>query len=298
MATRTYMLLVILSIGLPVSASLAAQTSFDKRFNAPPGGRLTLDTDVGSVVIVGRDTHEVVIHTDVTDSDHFEVTAGQNSSGVTVTGRSSQHHWLGWMDFKSNHVRFTIDVPRDYPVDLQTAGGFLDVRNLTAAVEGKTSGGGIAIQDIAGSIRVHTSGGNISAERLNGPTELTTSGGNIDVADSKGDLNLHTSGGGIDLRSVEGVVKASTSGGSVHAELRTNQGVSLTSSGGSITLLLPESVHATIDAETSGGRVHSELPLSSTELAESAHLLGALNGGGEKIVLHTSGGNIHVGPLR
>lgn len=298
MVTRTCRLLVILAVWLPASASLAAQTSFDKRLNAPPGGHLTLDTDVGSVVIVGRDTHEVVIHADISDSDHMDISAEQNSSGVTVTGRVTPFSWLSWLDFRSMHVRFTIDVPRDYPVQIQTSGGSIDVGQLTAAVDGKTSGGGIRLRDVVGSINVQTSGGGIRAERVNGPTELRTSGGSIDIVDSTGDLDVRTSGGSIDLESIEGRVKAATSGGSVHAEVRTNRGVFLTSSGGSVTLLLPENVHATLDAKTSGGRAQSALVLSSTELDEHSHLRGAINGGGEQVFLRTSGGSILVGPLR
>jgi hypothetical protein len=62
--------------------------------------------------------------------------------------------------------------------------------------------------------------------------------------------------------------------------------------------LATKNASASIDAKTSGGRVESELPLSSTELAEHAHLRGAINGGGEPVVLRTSGGSIHVEPLR
>jgi DUF4097 and DUF4098 domain-containing protein YvlB len=288
---------VILSVCFAASASFAAQKSFDKRFNVQPGGHLTLDTDVGSVSIVGRDTREVVIHADMSDSDHLDVAAEQNSSGVTVTGRVTGRSWLDRLDLTSMRVRFTIDVPRDFPVQIQTSGGSLDVRNLTASVSGKTSGGGITLQDVIGSISAQTSGGGISAARLNGATELRTSGGSIDIVDSTGDLDVRTSGGSIDLNSVEGKVKAVTSGGSVHAAVRVNRGVFLTTSGGTITLLLPERVRASIDAQTSGGRAQSQLPLSSTELAERTHLRGALNGGGEQIFLRTSGGSINVRPM-
>src|ERR1700722_1094958 len=235
MVTRTYRFLLIVSLSLVASASLAAQQSFDKRFNVPPGGHLTLDTDVGSVAIVGRDTHEVVIHADMSDSDHFDVTAGQTSAGVTVTGHVTRRSWLDWLDLTALRVRFTIDVPRDYLVQVQTAGGSIDVQNLNAAVEGKTSGGGITIRDVVGPVNAHTSGGSIRAERLNGATELHTTGGSIDIVDSTGDLDARTSGASIDLKSIEGKVQAGTSGGSIDAEVRQNRGIILQTSGGPTT---------------------------------------------------------------
>jgi DUF4097 and DUF4098 domain-containing protein YvlB len=280
MVSRTHRFVVILSLSLAASVSLAAQQSFDKRFNAPPGGHLTLDTDLGSVAIVGRDTNEVVIHADMSDSHHLEITATQNSSGVTVTGRVTQRSWLDWLDFTAPRAQFTIEVPRDYPVQVRTSGGRIDVRNLTASAEGRTSGGSIRMRNVVGAVNVHTSGGS------------------IDIVDSTGDLDARTSGGSIELRSIEGRVAAVTSGGSIDAEVHTNRGVFLKSSGGTITLLLPENVRASIDAQTSGGRAHSQLPFSSTELAERSHVRGAINGGGEPIFLRTAGGGIHVEPLR
>src|SRR5271166_4190340 len=229
---------------------------------------------------VWRNTREIVIHAEMSDSDHLQIAAEQNASGVSVTGRVTQHSWLDWLNYSSMHVRFTIAVPRDYPMELKTSGGSLDVRSLSASVKGKTAGGSITIRDVTGQIDAHTSGGNIDAERINGPTQLGTSGGSIDINDARGDLDVHTSGG------------------SVRAEVRINRGVDLSTSGGSITLLLSEDAGASIDAKTSGGRVESELPLSNTELAERSHLRGAINGGGEPVVLRTSGGSIDVEPLR
>jgi DUF4097 and DUF4098 domain-containing protein YvlB len=213
-----------------------------------------------------------------------------------VTARAARS-WYDWFGFGERRMHFTIEVPRDYSVELRTAGGYLDVRNLNAPVRGATSGGSIVVRDVTGSVDMHTSGGSIDAEHLNGTTELGTSGGSISVTDASGDLDVHTSGGGIRLRNIDASVTAATSGGSVHAEMRSNRGISLSTSGGTIGLLLPENVGASIDASTSGGRVSSTLPLSSTEAADRSHLRGVINGGGKQVVLHTSGGSIDLGPL-
>jgi hypothetical protein len=63
---------------------VAAQQSFDRRFQAPPAGHLTLETDVGSVAILGRDTRELVIHAQMSDSDRLSITAEQDSSGGSI----------------------------------------------------------------------------------------------------------------------------------------------------------------------------------------------------------------------
>lgn len=304
MTRLTPRLVVILAATLVTSVALAAQSTYDKRLNAPPEGRLTFDADVGSVSVVGSDAHEVVIHADLEGSqsflDHLHITTEQTPSGVTVSERVDHDGWLGWLEwlnFGPSRVRFAIEVPRNYPADLRTSGGNLDVRDLSASVHGKTSGGGISLQNVTGAVAVHTSGGSIKAERLEGSVDLTTSGGGIEVADSTGDLDLHTSGGGIRLQDDDGEVHAGTSGGNIRAELRANHGITLATSGGGITLLLPQNMRASIDASTSGGSVSSDFPLSTVQTAAGNHLQGAIGGGGAPISLHTSGGGIHIAPF-
>lgn len=301
MATSTARIIVIIAATLCTSVALAAQRTFDKRLNAPPGGRFTFNADVGSVAIVGHDAPEVVVHAEMEGSDSFldqlHISAEQTSSGVTVSEHAAHSDgWLDWLRSGSARVHFTIEVPRNYPVDLRSSGGGLDVRQLNASVRGNTSGGGIHLDDVAGDVNMHTSGGSIVAAHLNGPADLSTSGGPIEVTDSTGDLNLDTSGGGIHIQNDDGSVQGHTSGGSIRAELRTNHGISLSTSGGSITLLLPQNTPGSIDAETSGGSVTSDFPITTTHFSSGDHLHGTIGGGGARIYLHTSGGSIHVAP--
>jgi hypothetical protein len=298
MHTWTCRVFLVPILGLTASAGWAADKTFDQHFTAPPGGRLVVDTDVGAITVVGHDSRDLTVHADISgsDADKIKVTAQQTASGVTVLGRSSDSGWFHF-NWGSNRVRITVDAPNDYPVELKTSGGPIEVRAVSAEVRGSTSGGAIELHDIAGPIDMHTSGGGIDAQNLKGSVRLRSSGGPLDISNVTGDIDVYTSGGGIDLNNIDGKISADTSGGGVHVEARSSHGITLSTSGGPITLLLPGDVHALIDAETSGGRVHCDLPLSVTELSESNHLRGQINGGGERISLHTSGGGIHIGTL-
>lgn len=299
MATSTARLMVILAATLGTSVAFAAQRTYDKTLNAPAGGQLTFDADVGSVSVVGSDASQVVVHADLEGSqsflDRLHIDAEQTPSGVTISERAD-HGWSGWFNLGSSRAHFTIQVPHNYPVDLRTSGGSLDVRNLNASAHGKTSGGSIRVQNIAGEVNMHTSGGSVEAEHLNGPAELSSSGGPIDVTDATGNLNLRTSGGGISIQNAEGTVDAHTSGGSIRAQLRSNRGINLSTSGGGITLLLPQNIHGTVDAATSGGSVDSDFPVTTMHFGNRNHLQGTIGGGGAPISLHTSGGSIHLEP--
>lgn len=299
--TAGLMLLIAATLGACVAA--AAQRTYDRTVQAPPGGRLTFETDVGSVSIVGHDAPEVLIHADLQGSSsflsHLHISAEQTPSGVTLSAHSAYRGWLGWLDWLDsgpNRARFTVEVPRDYRVDLRTAGGRIGVRDLNASVRAASSGGGAVIRGINGAVAVHTSGGRIEVEHVAGSERLSSSGGGIVVTDSTGDLELSTSGGGIRLRDDDGSIHAVTSGGSIRARLRANRGLSLDTSGGGITLLLPRNARGSIDARSSGGGIRSDFPLSTTQIAADDHLVGAIGGGGAPISLRTSGGSIHIEP--
>lgn len=300
MATSTARILAIIAATLSTSAALATQRTFDKQLNAPPGGRLTFDADGGSVTVVGHDAPVVVVHAQLNGSqsllDRLHISAEQTASGVKVFERLDHAGWFDWFNWGAGHVDFTIEVPRDYPVDLRTSGGNIAVRALNASVLGKTSGGGIHLQNVHGAINMHTSGGGIEAEHLIGPAELTSSGGPIDVTDATGNLDLDTSGGGIQIQDGDGAVQAHTSGGGIRVQLRSNQGISLSTSGGGITLLLPQNTPGSVDAETSGGSVTCDFPLTTTHFSSGNHVQGTIGGGGPAISLHTSGGGIHLSP--
>jgi len=297
MSTSIYQVLAFHAFVLAASVSMAADKTFDKQFEAPAGGRLTLDTDAGSVMIVGHDSRDITVHVEIagTDASQFKVAADQDLSGVTVIGRSGSGFHFGFTNLRA---KFTLELPRDYPIEIQTSSGGIDVRNLQASAHGKTSGGNVELHDITGAITMRTSGGKIEAEHIKGPAELTSSGGSIEVKDASGDLKVHTSGGGIYLSDIEGKIDASTSGGSVETDARSNRGISLETSGGAITLRVPADAHGTVHAKTSGGRVHSDLPIITTEIGDASRIQGTINGGGDPIYLQTSGGSIHIEALR
>ncbi len=302
MTTPTARLMLLLAAMLGTSAALGAQRTYDKSLTAPPGGQLTFDTVVGSVAVIGHDAPEVVVHAELQGSqsflDQIRIRAEQTPSGVTISARgSSGSGWLSGLHWLSGgeRVQFTIEVPRTYPVDLRTSGGSVQVRDLNAAVHAQTSGGSVLVQNVAGAANLGTSGGSIEVQHLTGAANLSSSGGSQEVADSVGDLDLSTDGGSVRLLNDDGKIHARTSGGSARAQLQVNRGISLHTSGGGITLLLPEDAHGSIDAESDGGGLKFDFPLSTSRVDSDNHLVGAIGGGGPAIDLRSSGGGIHVG---
>jgi hypothetical protein len=107
-----------------------------------------------------------------------------------------------------------------------------------------------------------------------------------------------------------------TSGGDVNVEITLKDfnkphTIELNTSGGDITLVLPEKIPATIQAEIflSGMREHmerydiySDFPLTKASPDETnGHIIrsnGQINGGGDPVNLKTHNGNIYIKKLR
>ena len=191
-----------------------------------------------------------------------------------------------------------------------TSGGSIKIGKADGSVEVKTAGGRISIGPSKGHVTATTAGGSISIASSEGNVEATTSGGSIKVNGSAGSLKANTSGGNIRIRGARGAIEAVTSGGGIDAELvestkSVDTHCNLETRGGNITIHLPENLSATIDAELEIRRkvsrdyqIYSDFPLkidgSGSRLITAT---GKINGGGDRIKLNTTNGDIRIRKL-
>ena len=197
-------------------------------------------------------------------------------------------------------------------VNVSTSGGNIEVKSVGKSLKANTSGGNIEIGDVGGEAKVSTSGGDIRVQKVTGSASLSTAGGDIELGSASGYVKAHTSGGNLHLDNVTGAIDASTSGGDVTAELRpSGKGKSkLTSSGGEITLSLPENAKATVEAviRIQGWGSHKdEYKIRSEFKADTYDSKGDdreiravynINGGGDLIELRTVNSDINLKKLR
>ena len=282
---------------LSAATLFAADRKFEKKFTVTSGGTFTISTDAGSVSVEGTGGSEVSILAEMQgrerDVNDFEITATQTGSGVEVTGRARRGGWFGGS--MNLDIRFTVKVPHDYNLHLNTSGGDINAATLKGDVKGETSGGNIDVKDVQGAIGLNTSGGSIHVEKVNGSINMETSGGDITIATVTGNIDVSTSGGNIRINDVDGKVRAETSGGDVQVKVRSsNKGVFAETSGGNIDIVVAKDVAATIDASTSGGAVVCDLPVTVSGRIEESRVHGTINGGGNTIHAHTSGGDVRI----
>jgi DUF4097 and DUF4098 domain-containing protein YvlB len=315
--TRT---LFAASLFLAAAAQAAVESPIQKSFSVAPGGTLYLETDVGDVKIktggsgVTVDVKRRARTTEIMND--FDITLDQSGNDVTVRAKYQREKtkWFNWTNGNEIDATFTITVPSNYNLQVSTAGGDVEIADLTGEIRARTSGGDIEMGDMRGAVDARTSGGNVRLESATGRVDLRTSGGNIrlgtadanvqvrtsggsiEVGRVTGDLYAHTSGGGIDIEEAGGAVDAETSGGSIRARMtqqpRTDS--RLSTSGGGIVLTLASNVSLDLDARTSGGDVDTEIPITIFGKKSEGTLEGKINGGGPRLVLRSSGGGIRV----
>lgn len=276
------------------------QRRVERLFDVKPTGNLMVDTDAGSVFVDSWDKDQVSVEVEMRGDEHqlkrFKVEFSSDDSSVTVVGKE-RDRFFTW-HWQSSDIVFRIKVPLNFRPRVNTSGGDVEIRGIHANVRCETSGGNVKLASIVGNVYGETSGGDVSLRGIKGDVQAHTSGGDVRVDSVLGSVNVGTSGGEVVLLRIDGKIFGETSGGNIEARLLgENRGVHLETSGGSISLFVPNSIAANVEASTSGGSVKCDLPILVTGTISEDELHGKVNGGGNRIDLSTSGGNINIRPL-
>jgi DUF4097 and DUF4098 domain-containing protein YvlB len=306
-------LICLLTVGvlMAVPAALEAKIvrNVEKTFTVQPGGKFEAWTEGGDIRVSTADVNEVRISARQTfraDSpeeadklaEHLEFKLEQRGNDVVAESRYEKRfpNWSG--NWPPVSVDFTVTVPRHFNLNVKTSGGDIEVGSLNGNVRARTSGGDLKFARIDGEIDAQTSGGNIRLEEGTATAKLHTSGGNVTVERAGGPTTVSTSGGSIRLDSVAELVSAHTSGGNIVAKITNplKQDTVLDTSGGTVKVQVPKGAGFQLDASTSGGDVDATgmtLTIDRGGIGKS-RLVGSVNGGGPKLKLRSSGGDIII----
>ncbi len=267
-------------------------------------GIIKLDTSGGSIKVgnvkrgsVDVDTSGGSIEVGDVNGDLKAQTSGGSIHTGKVTGESL-------VDTSGGSIRVEGGGKQ---LKAETSGGSVRVGPSDGNVDVDTSGGSIRIEPTKGNVKAVTSGGSIKIDNSSGEVFAETSGGSISIGGSVGLTVAETGGGSIKIENAKGAIEALTGGGSIIAEMietdkQADTHIKLKTSGGSITLFLPKNLAASISADlkiTHYGRrdyrIYSDFPLvikgkDSDEVTAN----GDINGGGDKIELMTTNGDITI----
>ena len=228
------------------------------------GGRLHVFTPLGNVIIHTRNSNKVdySVHLEADGArdvatellKQFRVYGRELPDGVSIKAVAGGQQCCGRL-----WVTLTLNIPKDYSLDVSTGGG------------------NIQTDDIDGRAMLYTAGGNITAGNIGGPARLVSeSGGHVSVRNVAGNLTANTGGGHITTGAIQGNASLHTAGGHIH--VNSVQGIArLETGGGNITL---QHSGTELMADTTGGQI---------DVGEASGLVRAMTGGGGIRVVRVSG---------
>jgi len=283
--------LTIITSLIAVSVNFAAEQTFEKSLSATSGQTLHLVSDRGSISVEGADLSSVTVRATVRGSKKgvsgFQISAELGTDGVSVFGKDPVRGRENIL------VDFLVKVPREYDLDVRTAGGPLQFSGITGRVKGSTGGGSLTVRNMKGTQDLRSGGGSIVVEDIHGAVVAETGGGSISVRRVAGNVRATDSGGPIVAENIHGTVTVETKGGSIKISGGDGE-IQAVSLGGPIEIFVPKTIAATIDASSGGGEVVCDLPVTPSQKVETSRLQGTVNGGGIPIHAHTDGGSIKI----
>ncbi len=266
----------------------------DKTFPISPGNDFKLDASAGDITISTWDKNEVHVKILGNDKAKEKVEFNFNESTDKIEVEA-KYDWSLFMMIKGVKLKFEIQVPKEFNVDVVTSGGDIKLQGVKGRADVKTSGGDINVSDLNGNVEVSTSGGDIVFNNTYGELNFTTSGGDIKGNKFSGNLEICTSGGDISLTGSDAKIKGSTSGGNISVDYSgQNQGIELSTSGGDITIKIPKDFNASANLSTLGGSIKSDFTGNNAVKISSTKFEADINNGGNSLILKTSGGDIVV----
>ncbi len=249
------------------------------------GGNVAADTSGGSIRVG-----------DVTGNLQVDTSGGSIKLGK-IQGTS---------EIETSGGSITLEQGGD-DVSAETSGGSINIGPVNGKVSVDTAGGSIQIGLAEGDVTADTSGGSINVEGSKGSVTIDSSGGSLFVGSSGGPVKADTSGGNIKILQARGFIEADTAGGKIEAEMiladkDADTHVTLETAGGDITVYLPKNLAATISASLKitrsarrDYRIYSDFPLTiKGEDSDRVTAKGKINGGGDKVRLETTNGDIHI----
>jgi len=149
------------------------------------------------------------------------------------------------------------------------------------------------------SLALTTSNGAVRVRSVEGRVEASTTNGNVEASGIRGSLSARTTNGEVRLARIAGATDAETTNGGVEVELAsvpTRGRMRIETTNGNIELTLPRELSAALEAETTNGRVNINYKLTTQGVISSKSIRGTIGGGGVRIELQTTNGDINVGP--
>lgn len=289
------------------TANVSAQVTENQTFDSKPN--LIIDSDSGSITIIADDSPDIAVEMVKTGwgTDQAEAEAVANSLKVTIeetaqalklTYRAPEEFGVVVNRGGNERVDFTIHLPRETALEIDSGFGDISLAGLTQSVQVKNSFGDITAKDIqAGENPLHleTSFGDLTVETSHGnEIFIGTSNGKINVTDLTATENMEISNqfGGIHL---DGVNSSTLTVTSQNGDIEVLDGTltadaTVTNAFGDISLQNVEAASYTVESQN--GKVTLDGVRGSVKVTNSFGDIELTNGVQATLDLSSSNGDV------
>ena len=285
-----------------------------KTYDFKNGGSLYVKNVTGDIKITGWDKDKIeidMIRKGRRDDIEVYIDRRGNSIDIEVDypERGYRDNWYNRNI--SGSVHFNISVPVETVLDLKNATGDIIVEKINSRIDANTATGDVEIRNIKGNVYGHTATGTVKLYDIEGEVDGHSATGRVSIRNT-GDVKAHCATGRIDIFNSNGSdVDASVSTGDIEIELENvnDRGrYDFSSSTGDVMLVLPANAKADITARVKPRNFSSDFDIFEDDedryrssrrtryytrnSRRTYH--GVLNGGGARIDLSTSSGDIDI----
>jgi DUF4097 and DUF4098 domain-containing protein YvlB len=118
----------------------------------------------------------------------------------------------------SGNSSWTLTVPDNTRLNLNTGSGDVTIDGLTADVKSNLGSGDIELTSVKGKLDFNTGSGSIGLNDVNGDISLNTGSGDITAAEGTGDFSFNAGSGNIKLNKMNGDLSMNTGSGDIEAK--------------------------------------------------------------------------------
>jgi DUF4097 and DUF4098 domain-containing protein YvlB len=292
---------------LPARGTLVG-TTFRGSVNAPGGPTITTSSLMGNVHLLAagaaatttqsiRNVPSVVQAPTIPNGEQTSAAGRGDYRGGTIVNSIKYATSLG--DVKVSRVRGDVDV--------FTGAGQVQLGEVTGICKVRSLGGPLQLGEMMGVLTASTRAGDILVDSTRRGGTISTEGGTISLLYTSGPTRLTSGGGDITVRQAAASVNAETSSGDIAITIdpqSATETIEARTGKGNVILNVPASFRADIEAtivtnDPAGDTILSDVPgLSITREqvggTTRVRAVGKINGGGEKVVLSATGGDIRI----
>ena len=244
--------------------TVAHADEWNKTYAVERAPQLRVDTSDADIRLDTWDQNKIEAHV-VTENwkigeNGIKIIERQTGNAVEIEVRFPHRNFV--IDIGRRRVQVEIHMPREGKVSLRTGDGRISVNHLKGEMDFYSGDGRLEVDDADGILRARTGDGSIRAAGRFDSVDVTSGDGHVALSVRPGSQVAHP----WDVRTADG----------------------------SVNLEIPADLAADMDLHTGDGHITLNLPLTVEGKFNNQDVHGKLNGGGNRVVVHTGDGSITV----